>query len=175
MEQSTRKMHNEEALGLLALRYFQSHGPATEQDLAWWCGLTLTDVRTGIENAKNNLEHFVFEGKTYWFENSENALNSTPEQEVFLLAGFDEYLMGYKDRSLFLNPARASEVCTKNGIFKSVILVDGKVAGTWQRTVKKDQVEVQFNLFQALNAGHKEALEQELARFGGFLGKTLKY
>lgn len=173
VEQSKRKLSREEALGMLAMRYFQSHGPATEQDMAWWTGLPLGDVRTGLLHAKASLENVLYEGKTYWFDNKDGVWEKTTDQQVFLLAGFDEYLLGFKDRSLFLDASHQAEVCTKNGIFKPVVLVNGRVAGTWQRKVKKDRVEVQFNLFQALNAGQKEALQQELETYGRFCEKKV--
>ena len=37
------------ALGWLARKYFQSHGPATLEDFAWWSGLNLGDCRRGID------------------------------------------------------------------------------------------------------------------------------
>jgi hypothetical protein len=37
----------DEALGELARRYFQSHGPATVHDFAWWSGLTMGEARRG--------------------------------------------------------------------------------------------------------------------------------
>ncbi len=43
-----RRLMRDEALGELADRYFRSHGPATERDLARWSGLPLGDVRRGL-------------------------------------------------------------------------------------------------------------------------------
>ncbi|MCJ7711625.1 MAG: winged helix DNA-binding domain-containing protein, partial [Chloroflexi bacterium] len=42
-----RRLERDEALGELARRYFRSHGPAAERDLARWSGLPLGDVRRG--------------------------------------------------------------------------------------------------------------------------------
>ena len=54
-----------------------------------------------------------------------------------LLAGFDEYLIAYKDRSQLLEPIHAPQVLTVNGIFRPILVVDGRVAGTWQRSTGK--------------------------------------
>ncbi len=36
----------------------------------------------------------------------------------------------------------------RNGIFSSVIVVDGKIAGTWKRTLSKDSVAIEKALFR---------------------------
>ena len=46
-----RRLDRDDALAELARRYFTSHGPATERDLAYWATLTVTDVRRGIAGA----------------------------------------------------------------------------------------------------------------------------
>jgi hypothetical protein len=45
---AARSLPRQDALAQLTLRYFGGHGPATEQDLMWWSGLTATEVRAGI-------------------------------------------------------------------------------------------------------------------------------
>ena len=55
-----------EALAELALRYFTGHGPATERDLAYWATLTLTDVRAGLQQVRDQLGSFQHDGRTFW-------------------------------------------------------------------------------------------------------------
>lgn len=43
------------ALGQLALRYFTSRGPATIKDCAAWSGLTMKDVRLGLQIAEESM------------------------------------------------------------------------------------------------------------------------
>jgi len=38
-------LDRDEALAELTKRYYQSHGPATVRDFAWWSGLTVADAR----------------------------------------------------------------------------------------------------------------------------------
>ncbi len=56
----------EDSLRELSVRYFTSHGPALAHDMAWWSGLTVTDVRRGIELAGDALEGRTMDGKAYW-------------------------------------------------------------------------------------------------------------
>ena len=61
-----RRLDRDEALTELALRYFTSHGPATERDLAYWATLTVTDVRRGVAGAADGLASFEHDGRTFW-------------------------------------------------------------------------------------------------------------
>ena len=64
---AAKTLVRDEALAELTLRYFTSHGPATEKDFMWWSGLIRVDVRSGIEMVKQHLEHDAMNGQTYWF------------------------------------------------------------------------------------------------------------
>jgi hypothetical protein len=60
-----RRLGRTEALAALALRYFTGHGPATERDLAYWATLTLTDVRIGLQQVRDQLDSFDHDGRTF--------------------------------------------------------------------------------------------------------------
>ena len=60
-----RRLERDEALGELAGRYFRSHGPATERDLARWSGLPLGDVRRGLALCADRLARLELGGITY--------------------------------------------------------------------------------------------------------------
>ena len=56
---------------------------------------------------------------------------------VHLLPGFDEYVLGYQDRSAVLAPEHSQAIVPGgNGVFRPTIVVDGAVVGTWRRTVQ---------------------------------------
>jgi len=117
-----------EALALLARRYVTGHGPATDKDFAWWAGLSLTEARQGLDAC--DLSRDKGEGTPLWFD---NAIDSTPPQGFHWLAAFDEYLIGFADRSAMLDPPDMGLWATKNGIFHPVVLLDGRVVGRWSR------------------------------------------
>ncbi|RTQ48943.1 winged helix DNA-binding domain-containing protein [Hymenobacter gummosus] len=119
-----------EAIAELARRYFCSHGPATVADFAWWAGLPLGEARRGLEAAQPGLQTAQLDGQSYWWPADSGPAPAAPPR---LLAGFDEYLVAYKNRELLLDPAHARQVLTVNGIFRPIIVVDGRVVGTWQR------------------------------------------
>lgn len=130
----------EEALAELTTRYFTSHGPATAQDLMHWSGLTAAEVKTGLGAAGQALTRATIGDQVHWLPRETPAL-SRDAPAVHLLPGFDEYLLGYRDRRAVLDPAHALRVCPgNNGMFNSTLMIDGKVTGVWKRTLKKAAV-----------------------------------
>lgn len=129
------------ALAALALRYFTGHGPATLKDLAWWAKITVADAKTALAGARERLIERELDGRAYWStadpeEGTGPGVDPAvdPAAGAFLLPGFDEYLLGYQDRSLAL-PAEDFErvVPGKNGIFLPIVVVNGRVVATWRR------------------------------------------
>lgn len=159
-----------EALIELAKRYFSSRGPVTLQDYIWWSGLTAADARSGLEMIKSQLEQVTISGKTYWF--TPNI--SLPENDFNIahaLPGFDEYLLGYKDRSIVLDNVYADKVCPGgNGVFSSTIAVNGKIVGTWQRTIKKNTIIITAKPFTAWHENDELLFRNAVMRYTDFLG-----
>ena len=52
IKRKSKKTDRDEALKLLARKYFQSRQPATLEDFVWWSGLSVSDCRRGIEQVK---------------------------------------------------------------------------------------------------------------------------
>ena len=53
---------------------------------------------------------------------------------VFLLPGFDEFVLGYADRGAVLDPAFADRIVPGgNGMFRATVVGDGRIVGTWRR------------------------------------------
>ncbi|MBE7468944.1 MAG: winged helix DNA-binding domain-containing protein [Anaerolineae bacterium] len=166
----TPTWERDEALAELANRYFTGHGPATIHDLAWWSGLTLTDARAGLEQIKAKLRSETINGQTYWLSPDTPAL---PEHSptAYLLPGFDEYLLGYTDRSAVLKPEHAPKIVPgNNGMFMPTVVLDGQVAGLWKRTFKKDRLTLTLSPFTSFSPAHRQALNSAAERYRKFVG-----
>jgi len=125
----SRELVGDEALGELARRYVASHGPALDRDVAWWTGLTLTEARRALAIA-------AIVAVDGYYRVRGPTVRRAPR--VHLLPAYDEYTVAFRDRAAILDPAHAA--ATRNGIFSPVVLVDGRIAGTWKRV--KGQVVV---------------------------------
>jgi hypothetical protein len=161
--------HRDHALRDLATRYLAAHAPATAADLAWWAGLPLTDARSAIGLAADILAAERIDGVEYW-----RPETSTPVAEpplVLLTPPYDEILLGYKDRSATLdNDSRTRVIPGLNGIIKASILVDGRIAGTWTRTVGRGQLEITPHWFPEFPGDQRPDLNECIERYAQFLG-----
>lgn len=164
-----KKLSREQALSKLALSYFTGHGPAQLKDFSWWSGLTVKDSRYSLDLIESKLEKATINGKTYWF--SAYAEVETPvSQSAYLLSIYDEYTIAYKDRSDISEARYIERMISKGNALTAVIILNGRVAGTWDKALKKSMVEIRLNPFRQLNEGEQEALESEVARYGKFIG-----
>lgn len=169
----TREVHKDEALAMLATTYFTSHGPATVHDFAWWAGITLSDARKGADAVQSQLASFKVNDQIFWQGASDVPEASHAASSVYLLPGFDEHLLGYKDRTAVLKAEYAPHIIPgNNGVFMPTIVIDGQVAGIWKRTVKKKGLEMEFHLF-APHQGREDEIVECGRKYGEFMGRPL--
>ncbi len=157
-----RRMEREEALGEWALRYFLSHGPATGKDFAWWTKLVAADAKAGLAIARPRLERLEVDGVEYFMDPQTPArLDACRRraQGVFLLPGFDEYMLGYRDRGAALPVEFAQRIVPgNNGMFQPTVVADGEAVGTWKRRGRGSQQAVQAIPFTAFQSEVADAL-----------------
>jgi hypothetical protein len=163
-----RTLERDTALGELARRYFESHGPATVQDFAWWAGLTVTDARKGLEGAKSELVSASVGGREFWLAASPPVRGSS--DAAFLLPPWDEFTVAYRDRSDILDPKYATRVNAGGGVLSPVVVVRGTVVGTWKRSIKKDTVTVKPTYFRAPSGADRALVAAAVERYAHFLG-----
>ena len=166
-----RPLAGDEALAEFARRYFTSHGPATDRDFAWWSSLTLTDARRGLAAVAGELEKLDVDGTTYY-----HRPGLEPATGVFALPGFDEYVLGYQDRTAQLASEWATRVVPGgNGVFFPTIVVDGEIVGTWKRSTGQKQVSVEITTFAQLSARTTSAARTSLQFYAKFMQMPLRF
>jgi hypothetical protein len=168
----TAAISRDEAIAKLTLRYFTSHAPATLKDFIWWSGLPASDARKGLEMNKSNLLSEEIEGQTYFLPDS-ISVQKDESDSLHLLPAFDEFMVAYKDRSASLAPDRAKEAITGNGIFKPIIVVNGKIAGVWKRSFKKDSIIIEKLLFNELTDNQTALFQSKAQKYGDYEGKNV--
>ena len=166
-----RRLGRTEALAELALRYFTGHGPATERDLAYWATLTLTDVRAGLQQVRDQLDSFQHDGRTFWHAPGEPP--SGPQEPAgHLLQILDETYRGYQDSRWVLDAAgdvpRTRETAT------GMALVDAQLLAAMRRTIAHGHVQFDLRPYRALTPPETEALDQAASRYGQYLRLTAR-
>ncbi len=165
----SRKLTRDAALAELALRYFSSRGPATVQDFATWTKFSLADARAALAAVTDKLRQFQFEGDTYWMPQEMPEPDAMPQ--AILLPSFDEYLLGYKDRGAVLDAVHATKVVPGgNGMFLPMMVLNGRVAGIWKRTLKKKSVHIDYAPFAKLKKTELATFDVAAQSYGEFLG-----
>jgi hypothetical protein len=154
----TPAMTRDEALAALTRRYFAAHGPATVKDFVWWSGLTTADARAGIAAVGRKLASTTLDGLTYWWSPTRSV--PPPATGTFLLPVYDEYVIGYKDRSLI---SIAGE-----HVFNHSLFVDGRLAGSWRRPPR--ETTLTLAPMRPLTRAEQAAVTREVQRQSAFAG-----
>jgi hypothetical protein len=170
---SVEPMEPEAALAALAARYFQSHGPATPHDFAWWASLTVTDAKRALASAGKTVSERAFDTGSYFgvFPRT----NPSPAKPVLrLLPNYDEYVIALKDYGPVLDSALRDRIGQNRHVLaQHLIVLDGLVVGGWRRELDKSGVRVEATLLTPLSVAAKKALRSEAERFAHFLGRPL--
>jgi hypothetical protein len=158
----------EEALAELARRYFRSRGPATLDDFQWWSSLPAAEARAAVAAIEPELTREGDGGKTTWMAPGRPARSAAGG--AVLLPAFDEYLVGYRDRSAVLLAAQSKRLNAGGGMLNPAVVLDGQVIGTWSRTLGKGRVAVALRLFARPTDRQRQALARAARRYGAFVG-----
>jgi hypothetical protein len=161
-------MDRDAALAELARRYFTSHGPATLRDYVWWSGLTVRDAKAGIELASASLVHDDVDGFRFW--SADRRIPKTgASPRAHLLPNYDEYLIAHKDRHLVVSRGSGDGVTRIKDPFVHHLVIDGRLAGSWTRTVKDGSVDVKCALYARPNGEARRAIDAAVASLGRFM------
>ena len=153
-------------------RYFRSRGPATVHDFGKWSGLTLAEARSGLEAVKGQLRHEIVDGRTYWFPASRRSRKDR-SPVAHLLSIYDEYISGYKDRGAIIEKRHADRLRGMGNALNYIVVVDGRIVGTWRRTLKRTSVSIETSIFTRLTRAERESVARAAERYGAFLGLTV--
>ncbi|MFT3706341.1 MAG: winged helix DNA-binding domain-containing protein [Archangium sp.] len=147
-----RKLTADEALEELSKRYLAGHGPSTLEDLAWWTGLpkkTLSLSPAGERVGER----------------------ARPVHAPLLLPGFDEYFLGYTDRSAVLDARHFDRIVPGgNGVFQPMMVHEGRIVGTWRRKVDQKKVTITLLPFAKKSPADFTAAAEA---YGAFHGKPV--
>jgi hypothetical protein len=149
------------ALAELARRYLRVHAPAEPRDLALWSGLNLGDARKGWAAIADELTEVRHAGRPLW--RPRRGGPRPVRVDVSLLAAFDEYLLGWRDRPLILDEAYQKQVIPGGGILRASVLADGRIVGTWR--VNAGVVETDVG--EQVNDDALQAEADDVVRFQG--------
>lgn len=135
----------------LARRYFTTRGPAGERDLAWFSKLPLGLLREALPQVEAGLESGFADAQGRLHARADAARGGDGERlfwrpglleqyaelekeamKELLLPGFDELVLGYRDRLYLMDQERHHALAPgNNGVFRRSALRRGELVGTW--------------------------------------------
>jgi len=166
----TNKLTKDEALAELASRYFKSRFPATIEDFIWWSNLSVSDARKAVDYIKPDFSAETIGGARYYIPESFREKEKY-DKSLFLLPAYDEFLICYRDRTSSLSNVNNRKAVSDNGIFYPLIVINGKVAGTWKRKIQKNRVTISAVFFRPPDKSIHKHLNEKVQLHGYFLNK----
>ncbi|MFE3281962.1 winged helix DNA-binding domain-containing protein, partial [Streptomyces sp. NPDC059233] len=157
-----------EARAEIARRWLHAYGPATEADLKWWTGWTLTDVRKALA-AVGPEQVRLDNGTTALVCPGDTAPEPATEPWAALLPCLDPTAMGWADRGFHLDPAHRSALFDYAGNIGPTVWWNGEIVGGWaQRT----DGEIVWRLLGSPGRAAEKAVTAEADRLAGWLGEA---
>ena len=167
----TKSIDREAALATITTRYFNSRGPATIKDFAYWSGLSLQEIKAGVASVKNQFEKVTINDKEY-FMNPATVSGKRNLQATFLMPDYDEYGMSYKDRSaLSLAKTNIEPRDGNQEAYSHWIVIDGLISGAWNQTVKGNVIHIETNFFLSMSKSKHQDVLRAMKRYCSFFGK----
>jgi Winged helix DNA-binding domain len=172
-----RSFERRQGLAELALRYFRSHGPTSHQDFMGWAGITAKEAKGAIADNEPNLVSAPFQGSEYWMLASlPDSVSTRSGVATVALPGFDEYLLGFKDRTLMLAADHKHKIIPgNNGVFQSTIVDAGRAIGIWKRAVKKTKVDITTAPFEPPTSAQRTRIERAFTQYGKYVGLPVSF
>jgi hypothetical protein len=178
---NARRLHADEALAEITLRYFTTHGPATLKDFRWWSSLKAGQVRAGLEAVQSQLEHETIDGQTFWFHPANAPAPPPPSPRIDLVQVYDECFMSYTES----RPYMVDKSATGKHKFSHPVILNGRYIGSWVQksrapksgtptsSMQSKPHTVRINLLKPLTRPIKRALQEAVERYQSYLGAPI--
>jgi uncharacterized protein YcaQ len=172
------RQDSHEAMKELLRRYLSVYGPASREDFARWFGMTPPEAGRLLPAMGDEIEAVAVEGWKGWKgwalkKDVDKIEKLQPTQSVRLLPSFDPFVVARSHASVYDVP---NHKINRERIYRvaawvtPVVLVDGRIEGIWEYARRGKAIAVKLEMFDALPAGVKQAIDEEVERLGTFLG-----
>jgi hypothetical protein len=166
----------DQALVELVRGHLAAHGPVTRKDLAFFFGVGLTQVDQAVGALGDTVDRLTGPDRQTYLDLADPPTGGTEDPGVKLLGEFDALLLGFcgPNRTRFVDPAGLAAIWAKvNGLFKPVVLYDGRLVATWRTVPARDRVDVEVSVFEPGLRLPEEALADPAGDVARVLGVSL--
>lgn len=156
------------ALLEVARRFVHAYGPTTRAELARWLYTTPNAAEAVLHEL--DLEEVDVEGWQALAARGWPGDQRGRSSSAHLLPHFDCYVVGCHPRTQLIPSHAPRELQGGTAAPFAVLLVDGVVAGLWERKRSGRRLEIRVGAFDRLGARQQQAVQAQAARIGTFLG-----
>jgi len=165
---NARQLEKKEALVEICRRYFLSRGPATIHDMAYWSGLTIKELQTGVDALGDEFKK-VSSSNGMLIYNDTKAPAKMNATGSFLVPDYDEFGMSYRNRGAFqLRGEGKTDVKVEGNAAVHFFVINGKFAGTWTKSVEKNGISAKAKPNAKLSATNDAKLKSAVQKYERF-------
>ncbi|MFJ8625711.1 winged helix DNA-binding domain-containing protein [Kitasatospora sp. NPDC093550] len=157
-----------EAKAEVVRRWLAGYGPATVEDVKWWTGWTLGDVRTALADVGASAVELAGGAAGLVLPGDEGPV-AEPEPWAALLPALDPAVMGWRGRDWYLRPEDVPALFDRAGNAGPTVWWCGEVVGGWAQRADGELV---WRLFRDVGAETGRAVAAEAERLAGWLGEV---
>ncbi|MBD0671252.1 winged helix DNA-binding domain-containing protein [Streptomyces sp. CBMA156] len=157
-----------EARAEVVRRWLAAYGPATVEDVKWWTGWTLRDVRGALADLGARDVALAGGAAALVLPGDEGPV-AEPEPWAALLPALDPAVMGWRGRDWYLRPEDVPALFDRAGNAGPTVWWCGEVVGGWAQRADGELV---WRLFRDVGAQAEGAVAAEARRLAGWLGEV---
>jgi len=157
--------------------YVRGYGPVTQRDAAWWTGMDLKRVKRAMEALEDEIVEIALKGSEgSWLMHAADAeelerATLLDQPSIAVLPANDPLMIGYADRSRFVDDIARPYVFDAAQNAAPVVLQDGKVVAVWDAahppSAKSHAAEAMLFAVAPIEAESLAAIHSALARTVG--------
>jgi len=170
-----KKFSEDEAQRVVLRKFLRAYGPATLRDFSKWSGIPAGEASAPWEQVQDELAEVSVSGQRGWLlrgDLAELCGSRLRGPLVNLLPAFDTFLLAHAEKHHLVEPQYYKRVYRSLGQISPVVLVDGRIAGTWRtERGKRGSFALSVELFRKSTRAVHAGIEQQAARVGQFLGR----
>ncbi len=158
----------------LLFRYLDAYGPATQQDFSHWSGLKMKTVQAIFETHTREFIPAEVKGwrGDYYINRQDELLLKADDmapESIHLLPKFDPLLMGYKNKTRFIDEKNLSHVYRPAGQIEAVVLLQGHAVATWRSTLQRAKLRLTVTPFRHLVRREQSLVKDTAEQLAAFL------
>lgn len=159
----------------LARRYLAAFAPATVADFRTWAGIPAGMAQRAVAHLADELEQLSTPLGEMLAprDDPRKRMSGRWDARVRLLPRWDTYLLGYRSRSVMLDPQHTARVCI-GGVIKPSICVDGRLEGVWELRRGRAAWRIELQPFAGLSPAVMAAIDAEAEAITTFLGAPVQ-